>query len=171
MLQRILGSGRDRVFLISEPILTWKDLVLTGDLRRVILTLQYTYTIHTIILSPYENRSNFLWILILWISWCIWFQPPFQSVLNFHLDSYIHLDSSLPDVVSWAGHRRESMAEIRVHSGIMVLREAMWEWEDVVILSGMFLIHGYIFINLNSFLFSLPYWNFKDEIFVKVGRM
>ena len=40
-------AGRDRVFLVSEPGSTEKEnLDLTGNLKQVIFTLQYTYTTH-----------------------------------------------------------------------------------------------------------------------------
>ena len=53
--------GRDRIFLISEPGLFKKDQVRTGNLKQVIITLQYTYTIHTMILIQFGiNRAPFL---------------------------------------------------------------------------------------------------------------
>ena len=52
--------GHDRIFLISEPDLLKGDLVLADDLRQVILTLQLTYNIHTMILSPWRiNHPSF----------------------------------------------------------------------------------------------------------------
>ena len=64
-------AGRDRVILVSEPrfstcdvefLLLFRkgDLVLTGYLRQVTFTLQYTYTILLIILTPFGiDRPSF----------------------------------------------------------------------------------------------------------------
>ena len=43
-------AGHDRVFLISEP-----------GLKQIIVTLQYTYTIHTMILTPFRIDHSLFW--------------------------------------------------------------------------------------------------------------
>ena len=70
-LQRMLGSGAWQGFLgIRAMFLTcdldlWLlfrkiNLVHTGNLKQVTFTLQYTYTIHTMILTPFEiGRPSF----------------------------------------------------------------------------------------------------------------
>ena len=60
-------AEHDRVFLILEPgfrlailLFSQEDLVLTSDQRQVIFTLQYTYTIHMKILTPFGiDRPSF----------------------------------------------------------------------------------------------------------------
>ena len=61
---RILEAGRDRVFLLLEQGLLKKYLFHTGNLKKGIVILQCTYTIHTMILTtleidcpPFENSS------------------------------------------------------------------------------------------------------------------
>ena len=64
-------TGRDRVFLVSEPgfrlamlnldfCFRKRDLVLTDNLKQAIVTLQYTYTIHTMILTPFGIDRSLL---------------------------------------------------------------------------------------------------------------
>ena len=45
-------AGHDRVFLVSESGLLKKDLVHTSNWKQAIVTMQCTYAIHTIILTP-----------------------------------------------------------------------------------------------------------------------
>jgi len=53
-------AERDKVFLLSEPGLLKENLGLTGNLKQVIFTLQYIYTIHAMILTPFGiNRLPF----------------------------------------------------------------------------------------------------------------
>ena len=123
------------------------------------LTLQYTYTIHMIILTPFGNWSSSLWNSILdllifmiptlqleWFGCPSWFYPSFLFIP--------------PDSISWdrllhveAGSRDQSAQRNR---GVPTRRR------------GSLLCSLLI---LDSFYHSLPYLNFEDEIFIKVGRM
>ena len=73
----IWEAGCDGVFLVSEPgfrfvilifdfLIFVRNLVHTGNLKHAIVTLQYTYIIHIMILSLLVNWSSSLWNSISW---------------------------------------------------------------------------------------------------------
>ena len=81
-----------------------KDLVLIGNLKQVIFTLQHTYIIHIAILSPIKNRSTSLW------------NPSLES---FDVpDSYIFTDF---DISKWFDFLFDSNFPFRFYFLILVI--------------------------------------------------
>ena len=113
-------AGGDRVFLVSEPGLLKENLVLIGNLKQLIFTLQYTYLIHYDI-SPLVNWSSSLLESIFWI----FDVPEYISFFQSNLDSIlilILLPSSIFLILSpeFDHSMLKSIAEIRERSGSMV---------------------------------------------------
>ena len=183
----ILVARHDRVFLISESGSTCtfgfrhkEDLVLTCDLRQVICTLQYTYIIPTMILTPLENRSFFLWNPSQGVFWCSWLQLSFQSDLEFLLDSHMHFDSFYPILSLRTGNQiwiddinQSSAAESWCHW------EAMWGWETSIEIDHSFWIPPFrtyswtmsTHYQLWFFYHSQLLLKFQGRNFCKMGRM
>ena len=153
-------AGRDRIFLVSEPCLLKEDLILTGYLRQVIFALQYTYTIHTMILTQFGvDRPPF------WNPSLEFFMSLISTILlewsGFHLDSYSSCRFYFLILSFRTGYSiLKRVAEIRARNGSAMDSWCSEKWRGSLIFS----------LNLISY-HSLLYENFEDEIFYKVSRM
>ena len=128
-------AGRDRVFLVSEPVRHKTDLILTGNLKQVIVTLQYTYAIHMMILTPFGiDRLPFLISISLfrWYPWSNYFSRAIW-VPSWFLSSFRSIFLILSPKF---GHSMlKPVAEIRARSGSVV---DAWCYErDVIFLKYM----------------------------------
>ena len=96
-------------------------LVLTGDLKHVIVTLQYTYITYTVILSPLGNQVLFLWKFITWFFWYFWFQSLSKWSEIFSLISIFHINYIFLILSLGIGYPMlKLVAEIRARSGSVV---------------------------------------------------
>ena len=151
---RFLGSGAWQGFFgIRARFANKTDQVHACDLKRVIITLQYTYRIHTMMLSPLGN-----WLSSLWKSISLTFRSLIAPLLlewsEFHLDSYSSLDSIFPDLIFWnrlshseAGSRDQSAQRNR---GVPARRRGSL-FVSVLVLDS-FIIPCFIWISRTKFL-------------------